>query len=89
MEPEGSLPCLQEPSTGPYLEPDQSSPYHPGGLPKESVKSNEIMFFYGEELLAPRTIPKLDDHPVSDVRDCLFNTFAATYLEAVPFNGFH
>jgi hypothetical protein len=29
MEPEGLLSCLQEPSTGPYPEPDQSSPYHP------------------------------------------------------------
>jgi hypothetical protein len=28
MQPESSLPCLQEPSTGPYPEPDQSSPYH-------------------------------------------------------------
>jgi hypothetical protein len=25
----GSSPCSQEPSTGPYPEPDRSSPYHP------------------------------------------------------------
>jgi hypothetical protein len=29
MEPENSLPCSQEPPTGPYSEPDQSNPYHP------------------------------------------------------------
>jgi hypothetical protein len=28
MEHEGSLPCWQQPSTGPYPETDQSSPYH-------------------------------------------------------------
>jgi hypothetical protein len=28
-EPEGSLPCSQEPSTGPYAGPDRCSPYHP------------------------------------------------------------
>jgi hypothetical protein len=28
-ESEGSLPCLQEPSTGPYPEPVWSSPHHP------------------------------------------------------------
>jgi hypothetical protein len=29
MEPEGSLACSQEPSTGPYPEPEQSNPYNP------------------------------------------------------------
>jgi hypothetical protein len=29
MKPEGSLPCSQQPSSGPYPEPDQSSSYHP------------------------------------------------------------
>jgi hypothetical protein len=33
-EPEGSSPCSQEPSTGPYPQPVRSSPYHP------------ILFFY-------------------------------------------
>jgi hypothetical protein len=32
MEPEGSLTCPQEASTGPYLEPDQSSPHTPSYL---------------------------------------------------------
>jgi hypothetical protein len=34
--------------------------------------------FYGDELLAPRPNPKMKDHPLSAVRDCLLNTFAAT-----------
>jgi hypothetical protein len=29
MEPEGSLLCSQEPTTGPYPEPDESSPQFP------------------------------------------------------------
>jgi hypothetical protein len=37
-----------------------------------------IIFFYGEELLASRPTPKLEDHPLSAVRDCLFNVFDAT-----------
>jgi hypothetical protein len=34
--------------------------------------------FYDEELLAPRPTPKLEDHHLWAVRDCLFNIFAAT-----------
>ena len=36
--------------------------------------------FHGEALLAPRPTPKLEGHPSSAVRDCLFNIFAATLL---------
>jgi hypothetical protein len=35
------------------------------------------LIFYGEELLSLRPTPKLEDHPLSAVRDCLFNIFAA------------
>jgi hypothetical protein len=38
---------------------------------------NEISF-YGEELLASRPAPKLDDHPLTAVRDCLSNIFTVT-----------
>ena len=34
--------------------------------------------FCVDELLAPRPTPKLEDHPLPAVRDCLFSTFAAT-----------
>ena len=37
-----------------------------------------MMCFYGEELLVPCPTPKLEYHPFSAVRDCLFNIFAAT-----------
>jgi len=35
---------------------------------------------YREGLLAPRPTPKLEDHPSSAVRVCLFNLFAAILL---------
>ena len=35
--------------------------------------------FYGEELSTPRLTPKLKKHPLSAVRDCLFNIFAVTF----------
>ena len=34
--------------------------------------------FYREGLLVPRPTPKLEDHPLSALHDCLFNLFAAT-----------
>ena len=34
--------------------------------------------FYSEQLSAPRPTPKLEDHPLSAVCDCLFNMLAAT-----------
>jgi hypothetical protein len=34
--------------------------------------------FYSEELLALRPTPRLEDHTLLAVRDCLFNIFAAT-----------
>jgi hypothetical protein len=37
-----------------------------------------IIIFYGEELLAPRPTPKLEDHTLSAVRDCLFNVLAVS-----------
>jgi hypothetical protein len=46
--------------------------------PRLRVVFRNKLIFYGEELLAPRPTPKLEDHPLSAVRDCLFNIFAAT-----------
>jgi hypothetical protein len=33
---------------------------------------------YGEEFLAPRSTPKLEDHPLSALEVCLFNIFTAS-----------
>ena len=40
---------------------------------------------YGEELLPPHPTSKLEEHPLSAVRDCLFNIFAATLHVWRPF----
>jgi hypothetical protein len=37
-----------------------------------------VIRLYGEEVLAPRPTPTIEDHPLSAVRDCLFNISAAT-----------
>ena len=44
-----------------------------------------LLSFYGEELLAPRPTPKLEDHPLSAVCDCLFSIFVATLHIWRPF----
>jgi len=46
---------------------------------------HNMMRFNGEELLTPRRAPKLYDHPLSAVRDCLLNIFAVTLLFWRPF----
>jgi hypothetical protein len=43
------------------------------------------LIFYGKGLLAPRPISKLEDHPLSFVRGCLFNISAATLHSWRPF----
>jgi len=87
MEAEGSSPHSQVPSTCTYSEPDLSSPYppHPTSWPNDQFQSEAFFVncsnmtrFYGEKLLAPRPTPKLEDHPLSAIRDCLINIFAAT-----------
>jgi len=40
--------------------------------------------FYGEEFFAPRPNLRLEDHPLSAVRNCLFNIFTAK----LPTGGF-
>jgi hypothetical protein len=59
-------------------------------VPGLHVRFRNKLICYGEELLAPRPTPKLEDHPLSAVRDCLFNIFAVTLHlqpEASPFRG--
>jgi hypothetical protein len=80
MEPEGSLPHSQEPATCPYPEPMQR--ISPGQRLCQMFRN--VIIFYGE-LLAPRPTPKLEDHPLSAVRDCLFNVFTATLHIRRPF----
>jgi hypothetical protein len=56
-----------------------------GRLSKQSVLARGFLVIFGkkrvfdgEGLLARRPIPNLEDHPLSAVRDYLFNVFADT-----------
>jgi hypothetical protein len=46
----------------------------PGPRRFEELRNNKN--FFGEGLLAPRSTQKLEDNPLSAVRDCLFSIFA-------------
>jgi hypothetical protein len=66
----------------PHQNPVQASPLpHLSYMPRPSHSVCEYFVtkirFHGE-LLAHRPTPKLEDHPLSAVCDCLFNIFAAT-----------
>ena len=78
MEPEGSLPHSQVPATCPFPEPFLKScqGISPGSRPSWMIRN--MTRFCSEELLAPRPTLNLEDHPLSAIRDCLFNIFADT-----------
>jgi hypothetical protein len=46
--------------------------------PRHVIMFRNKASFYGEESLAPRPTPSMEDHPLTAVRDWLFNIFAAT-----------
>jgi hypothetical protein len=92
MEPKSSLPCPQEPSIGPYPEPNQSSPYYPSlsllrlfshlrlGLPSGLIPSG----FPTKALLEFRFFPMCATCPVHLILDMIFLLYLAksTYYEA-------
>jgi hypothetical protein len=47
-------------------------------VPKHHFVFRHCASFYFEGLLAPCPNPKLENHPLCNVRDCLFNIFPAT-----------
>jgi hypothetical protein len=53
--------------------------------PRLCIVVRNMVIFYGEKLLAPHPTPKLEGHPLSAVRDCLFNVFEATLHIRRPF----
>jgi len=48
-------------------------------LPEAMYPFRNKASFYGEELLASCPDPKMENHPLSIVRDCLFNIFIVTF----------
>ena len=78
-KPTGALLLRDSPH---FMEPEGSTAFRSICnlcLKKPCEMFRNIVSFYGEELLAPHPSPKLEDHLLSVVRDCLFNIFAATF----------
>jgi hypothetical protein len=75
------IPCLKSHIHFPLLKLYQR--ISPG--PRLCQMFRNMVIVYGEELLAPRPTPKLKNHPLSAVHDCLFNVFAATLRIRRPF----
>jgi hypothetical protein len=63
IEPECSLSNSQDPAKSEVL---------------RNISYYVCSLCYDEVLLDPHATLKLVDHPLSDVRDCLFSTFPAT-----------
>jgi len=57
IEPEDSIPCSQGPATGPYPNPRPYITFH-----------NKLVV-YSEEMSAPSPAPKLENRPLSAIRD--------------------
>jgi hypothetical protein len=78
MEPEGLSPCFQKPSTDPYLQPDQSSLYHP----ILSLRSILILSFYLCVGLPGGLFPC--GFPSKILYAFLFASMYATWLMPIP-----
>ena len=69
------------PANCPFLEPFSLLRLHQIITPEPRLTLwlfRNMVRFYGEELLAPRPTLNLAYYPLSALRDCLFNIFAAT-----------
>jgi len=72
MESEGLLPHSQVPATCPCPKPNYQSRSE-----AFCVTIHNKIRFYGKELLAPCPTPKVEDHHLSAIRDCLFKNISS------------
>jgi hypothetical protein len=63
MQLEGSLPCSQEPSSGPYPKPHQSKPYHPRarchGLENHKMDTRTFILYIEEHSFTVSCVPQV------------------------------